>query len=217
MFKVNQLSVFISTVLLVNTPVRAQETVQEGMKSDLEVIEVTSRKRAESLNKIPVAVSAFTEEMIEQQGFQSLDDIARFSPGLSFSKAFGRSTERPVIRGMSNVLAGVQFGVESGAAYFVDGNYFAGDIQSIDMSNIQRVEIVKGPQSALYGRNSYSGAINFITKSPSDVFSARTKVLFAEDGEHTFSVNADIPINSKNPTTICSSLVSSVIPYNQII
>lgn len=195
MFKVNQLSVFISTVLLVNTTVRAQETVQDGVKSDLEVIEVTSRKRAESLNKIPVAVSAFTEEMIEQQGFQSLDDIARFSPGLSFSKAFGRSTERPVIRGMSNVLAGVQFGVESGAAYFVDGNYFAGDIQSIDMSNIQRVEIVKGPQSALYGRNSYSGAINFITKSPSDAFSARTKVLFAEDGEHTFSVNADIPIN----------------------
>lgn len=164
-------------------------------QNDMEVIEVTSRKKVESLNKIPVAVSAFTDGMIEQQGLQSLDDIARFSPGLSFSKAFGRTGERPVIRGMSNVLAGVQFGVESGAAYFVDGTYFSGDIQSLDMSNVERIEVVKGPQSALYGRNSYSGAINFITKTPdNEDFMANAKITVAEHGERNVTASASLPL-----------------------
>jgi len=179
------------TSILMTQPMMAfaQEALTESSNLDaLEIIEVTSRKKAESLNRIPVAVSAFSDTMIEQQGFQSIDDIARFSSGLSFSKAFGRATERPVIRGMGNVLAGIQFGVESGAAYFIDGNYYSGDVQSLDMSDIARVEVVKGPQSALYGRNSYSGAINFITKGPDhDDFMGNVKLNLAQDSEHTAS------------------------------
>jgi outer membrane receptor protein involved in Fe transport len=87
-----------------------------------------------------------------------------------FDKAFGRATDRPVIRGQGNVLAGVQFGVEAGAAYFVDGIYYNGDIQSFGTTEIERIEVIRGPQSALYGRNTFSGAINFITRSPSDEF-----------------------------------------------
>ena len=175
-----------------------EQQAPDADAEELEIIEVTTRKRVEALNRIPVTVSAFTDEMIEQQGFTSIDDISRFSPGLSFSKAFGRSTERPVIREMSNVLAGVQFGVESGAAYFVDGAYYSGDIQSLDLSEIRRVEVVKGPQSALYGRNSYSGAINFVTKGPNYAeFEGNAKLTVAEDGEHTASFSVDGPLGEK--------------------
>jgi iron complex outermembrane receptor protein len=153
----------------------------------LEEIVVTARKTEESLMSAPVTVSAFTAAAIEQKGLTTIDDIARFTPGLSFSQAFGRTTDRPVIRGQSNVLAGVQFGVESGAAYFVDGVYFPGDIQGIDLNALERVEVIRGPQSALYGRNTYSGAINFITKQPTEDLEARVRAVAAEFGERDFS------------------------------
>ena len=84
----------------------------------LEEVVVTARKRSESLQDVPMSVSAIGQEMIADRSLQSIDDVARYSPGLSFSKAFGRSTERPVIRGLGNVLAGVQFGVESGCLLY---------------------------------------------------------------------------------------------------
>jgi outer membrane receptor protein involved in Fe transport len=153
----------------------------------LEEVVVTARKTEETLMSAPVAVSAFTARAIEEKGLTTIDDIARFTPGLSFSQAFGRTTDRPVIRGQSNVLAGVQFGVESGAAYFIDGVYFPGDIQGIDLNALERVEVIRGPQSALYGRNTYSGAINFITRQPTEDLEARVRAVAAEFGEQDYS------------------------------
>ncbi len=153
----------------------------------LEEIIVTARKTEEALQSAPVAVSAFTAQAIEQQGLVSINDIADFTPGLSFSQAFGRTTDRPVIRGQSNVLAGVQFGVESGTAYFIDGVYFPGDIQAIDFNSLERIEVVKGPQSALYGRNTYAGAINFITRMPTDDLEATVRASVAQFGEQDYS------------------------------
>ena len=152
--------------------------------TEADEIVVTARRTQETLIEAPVAVSAFSEESIEDLGIQSIDDIARFTPGFSFSNAFGRTTERPVIRGAANILAGVQFGVEAGAAYFVDGVYYSGSLQALDIRNVERVEVVKGPQSALYGRNTYSGAINFVTKRPSaGGFEGSAEAIYAEDDE----------------------------------
>ena len=153
----------------------------------LEEIIVTARKTEESLQSAPVAVSAFTARAIQDQGLVNINDIAQFTPGLSFSQAFGRTTDRPVIRGQSNVLAGVQFGVESGTAYFIDGVYFPGDVQAIDFNSLERIEVVKGPQSALYGRNTYAGAINFITRAPSEDVEAHVKAVAAQFGEQDYS------------------------------
>jgi len=153
----------------------------------LEEIVVTARLVRESLQDAPVAVTAVTSETIENQGLRNINDISQFTPGLQFSQAFGRTTDRPVIRGQSNVLAGVQFGVESGAAYFVDGVYWPGDVQGLDLNSFERVEVIKGPQSALYGRNTYSGAINFITRPPSDDVEATVRASLAQYGTRDFS------------------------------
>jgi iron complex outermembrane recepter protein len=157
-------------------------------------IVVTARRTSETLQDTPVAVSVVTSKKIEELGLTSIDDFAKQSTGISFSQAFGRFTDRPVIRGASNVLANVQFGVETGAAYFVDGIYFQGDLQSFDPSSIERVEIVKGPQSALYGRNTYSGAINYITKDPTADFSGSGSARYAEHGEKQISGSISGPI-----------------------
>ena len=147
----------------------------------LEEVVVTARKREESLQDVPLAVTALSAEQISDRQVQSIDDLARFTPGLVFAKAFGRSNDRPVIRGLASVLAGTNGTVETGAAYFVDGIYYPGDITSLDMADVQRVEVIRGPQSALYGRNTYSGAVNFITRSPGESFSGAASANFDKD------------------------------------
>lgn len=162
-------------------------TAAWAQTTDDDEVVVTARRQAESLIEVPVAVAAFDENAIEQLGLRSIDDIARHTAGFSFSQAFGRTTERPVIRGAANILAGVQFGVESGAAYFIDGVYYSGDMQALDTRGLSQVEVIKGAQSALYGRNTYSGAINFITKRPSQGgFEGTVEALAAQDGEKEF-------------------------------
>ena len=138
----------------------------------LEEIVVTARKREESLQEVPLAVTALSAADITNRQVNSIDDLAKFAPGLVFSRSFGRSNERPVVRGLASVLAGTNATVETGVAYFVDGVYYPGDIQTLDMAEVERVEVIRGPQSALYGRNTYAGAINFITRRPGDEMKA---------------------------------------------
>lgn len=149
----------------------------------LEEVIVTARRTAESLQQAPVAVTALTTEVLANRQVSDVSEVARFAPGLVFDKAFGRATGRPVIRGQGNVLAGTQNGVEAGAAYFIDGMYYPGDIQSLDLNQIERVEVIRGPQSALFGRNTYAGAINFVTRAPRDTFGGGVRA--AADSDQT--------------------------------
>ncbi|MBY0518875.1 MAG: TonB-dependent receptor plug domain-containing protein, partial [Sphingomonas sp.] len=158
-------------------------------QTGLEDIVVTARKIEESIEKAPVAVSVLSEAKIRTLGLNSIDDFAKQATGISFSQAFGRSSDRPVVRGASNVLANVQFGVESGAAYFVDGIYYQGDIQGFDPESLQRVEVIKGPQSALYGRNTYAGAINFLTKDPTEKLTVSGRASAAQYNEYAVSAS----------------------------
>jgi iron complex outermembrane recepter protein len=175
-------------------PTAEQSAEEEPQQDVIGEVTVTARRVEESLQDTPVSVSVVTSDMINQLGLNSIDDFARQSTGISFSQAFGRSTDRPVIRGQSNVLAGVQAGVETGAAYFVDGIYYQGDIQGFDPQSIERVEIIKGPQSALYGRNTYAGAINYITRDPTSEFTVSGRLRAAQHDEYEAAVSLSGPI-----------------------
>lgn len=188
-------SLLLAATLLTPAMALAQTAVAEApAEGGVEEITVTARKVEESLASAPIAVSAISDKTIANLGLNSINDIAQQASGISFSQAFGRSSDRPVIRGQSNVLANVQFGVETGAAYFVDGVYWQGDLQSFDPEQLARVEIVKGPQSALYGRNTYAGAINFVTKDPTDKLTGSIRASVAEYGEYIASGSLSGPI-----------------------
>lgn len=176
------LAVSLSVTGLAGHPALAQSgnsANQSGLA--LEEIVVTARKREESLQDVPLAVTAITSADIANRQVTSIDDVAKFAPGLVFAKTFGRATERPVVRGLASILAGTNASVETGVSYFIDGVYYQGDIGSLDMSDIERVEVIRGPQSALYGRNTYSGAINFVTRKPSETFSGGVNGTFDPD------------------------------------
>ncbi|MEH6710614.1 MAG: TonB-dependent receptor [Paraglaciecola polaris] len=156
----------------------APDTETTFDKEAIELIEVTSRYRKETLNKIPVSVTTFDADDIEKGGLQNINDIAISAVGMSMEKTFGRQSDIPVIRGVSWIPG---FGSQK-ASYFIDGVYFGGSIQSLPLDLIERVEIVKGPQSAQYGRRTFSGAINFITRKPDDELSGYVNLTLGQHG-----------------------------------
>ncbi|QBY04596.1 TonB-dependent receptor [Thalassotalea sp. HSM 43] len=159
----------------------AQEQAQQQQVEDaegIEHIEVTSRHRKESLDKIPLSVSTFSSEDIENASMTNINDIASNAIGFSMEKTFGRQSDIPVIRGVSWIPG---FGSQK-ASYFIDGVYYGGSIQSLPLDLIERVEVVKGPQSALYGRRTFSGAINLITKKPTEELSGYATASAGENG-----------------------------------
>lgn len=144
---------------------RAAEIVAAGPA--IEEIIVTARKREETLLRVPVSVTAFSADRIEQLGFTDITDLARFTPGFALNSALGRqpASFRPVFRGVTTVRNGV--GNANAGTIFIDGVYVGGALLSTEIQNLERVEIMRGPQSAQYGRNTYIGAVNYITRRPS--------------------------------------------------
>ena len=126
----------------------------------LDAVKVTARGISEVLQETPLPITAVTDKIIEAKGLTDVRDIAALTPSFSFRSGYGRGFDRPVIRGMSNIQG------EPNASFFIDGVFVEGDISSYGLENIQRVEIIRGPQSAAFGRRTFSGAVNFITHRP---------------------------------------------------
>ena len=162
----------------------------------IEEITVSARKRDESLLEIPVAITAFSADDIERAGFQNLEDLSLQVAGLQFSSQSGQLSGRIVdsirFRGMNvdSTLPTEQLG-----ALFVDGVYVLGGSQSIPFLNLERVEVIKGPQSAYFGRSTFGGVVNYVTANPSltdfggkIVAEARTKE------QYDVAASLDIPL-----------------------
>lgn len=143
-------------------PAEAQGNVADEADVVDEII-VTSRKREESLMEIPVSVSVIDSEFIESSNLLSVNDIAAVTPGFKVNNAFGRQGDRPVIRGVSGISTGIEL-----AGYFVDGVYVSGTLTSFDLDSIERVEVLRGPQSATFGRRTFAGAVNYVTAAPTE-------------------------------------------------
>lgn len=162
-------SAIVIALLLGSSSALAQTGAQTGARSSgglgIEEITVTARKREERLQDVPLAVSAFTAEQMDRRLVRSLGDIAVLTPGLNFETYLGGSGT-PVIRGAAqNRITDLDQNVST----FFDNVYLPRQYAvSPGVIGLERVEIVKGPQSALYGRNAFMGAINYIPKKAGD-------------------------------------------------
>ena len=155
-------------------------------QTTLEEIVVTTRKRAENLQEIPLVVKPFTAETLERKGLDTIDDIARLTAGVIVDNGVFPQDIRIVIRGLSptrgrpNVavlLDGVDVTSESvqsaGGSLLINTRLF----------DLERAEIVKGPQSALYGRSAFSGAINYVTKKPTNEWENKVAIDVGDNGQ----------------------------------
>lgn len=155
----------ICSVLLAPGAVLAQQTGP----AVLEEVTVTARKREESLQDIPLSITAFSAEELQEAQIVDLVDLSSFSPGMNFrNQSFsigGRWQPSIRFRGLNSGTGNPSFQV--GAA-FIDGIYVWGSMQNMSTFDVERVEVIKGPQNAYFGRNTFSGAVNFITREPGD-------------------------------------------------
>ena len=151
---------------------------------------VTARKREESLQDVPLSVSAFSSQQLEQKNLFGIEEIAQFVPGFEMDRSFQRGFDRPVIRGKSVILTSG----EPGTSFFINGAFFYGTLSSIDLDEAERVEIIKGPQSALYGRATYAGAVNVITKLPGNEWTGKISGTAAQKDEFTISGGISGPL-----------------------
>ena len=164
-------------------------------QDELEEVVVTARKRDESLLEIPVAITAFSADQLDRGGYLNLQDLSFSTAGMQFHKQGGQKPGRLYtavrFRGMdtNQSAASQQLGT-----VFLDGIYVSEGVGSIDFSNIERVEVIKGPQSATFGRSTFAGAVNYITKTPGFEFAGRVSADFADYGGRDISISHEGPI-----------------------
>ena len=158
-----------SIAALANASVAAQETTpadQATQAATGDEILVTARRREESLQDAPVTVDAFTEKDIERRGISGIDDYANLVPNFFLVETQNSTFSFPNIRGISQSR-----NIDQSVAVVIDGVLSTSPIAlSQELFDVQQIEVYKGPQGALYGRNAIGGALNITTKKPSNEF-----------------------------------------------
>ncbi len=164
---------------LLASSVLAQESKVPATGPDplaLEEVVVTANRRAESIQEVPMSVTAFTSEFFKDTGVRNLADLEQYTPSLKIVSGSDSSQQSIRIRGIGSV--GSNAGIDPSVGTFIDGVYQGRAGMSIgDLIDIQRVEILRGPQGTLYGKNTAAGAISIITLPPSpDEFSSEIEL-----------------------------------------
>ena len=140
-----------------------------GWSQQIEEVTVTARRREEDTQDVPIAISSFSQEFIEKQGVVSTEDVVKLVPGVQFDQGFSAADTRISIRGINNERG------RASVAQLIDGIDISGEnvtaggggsLLNTTLLDLERVEVIKGPQSALYGRNAFAGAINYVTVKP---------------------------------------------------
>lgn len=140
--------------------VKGQDNSEEGGLSE---IVVTAQKRAENVQDIPVTISAFSQSDLVSAGASASQDLTFLTPGLTFARS--SINAQPTIRGIG--ARNSSGGDEPNIATYFDGIYMPDQNTNLfDLANLERIEVLKGPQSTLYGRNATGGAINIVTRNP---------------------------------------------------
>jgi iron complex outermembrane receptor protein len=157
---------------------QAQATAAEDTGTVDEIV-VTARKRAETLLEVPLAVTVLSGTQLEQAGIRNTNDLYGRVPGLYFTNAGGAAPTSDFVylafRGV-----GSNGGQEPAAGVFIDGMYQPQLGFDIGFLDLQRLEVLRGPQGTLFGRNTEAGAINLVTRKPGDEFHARAEGEIAE-------------------------------------
>lgn len=180
-------------------PANAQEVEAESQASTgpgaLEEIIVTARRRDEDLFEAPLSITTMTAAEIERTNIQDVTSIAQFSPGFYYTPQVTFSSSRVApsyrFRGMNN---GSNDPLQQLGGTFIDGVYLFGGAQSLTMDDIERVEVIKGPQSALFGRGTFAGAVNFITREPSRRFRVRASGGVETRDSYSLGLSVEGPI-----------------------
>lgn len=197
--------------LLTGLGADAQDERDESSASSsrlaLEEIVVTATKREEGVYDVPAALSVFVGESLDARGIADLVDIGKFVPNLNVTtfSAGHTSSANPFIRGIG--LQDHLITTDPGVSVYVDGVYLGRQVgQHWNLSNIERVEVLRGPQGTLYGRNSIGGAINIVTARPGADPGTRLSARFGTRNRLNAALHADAQISERAAVTLAANI-----------
>lgn len=158
----------------------------------LDEVIVTAQKRAQNLQEVPIALTALDANVLEHARVIDTDSFAKLVPNLHVKQSTTGAVTL-AIRGASNNDAGNP-GFENAVGMYIDGVYTGKAVGSLfDLGDIERVEVLRGPQGTLYGRNTIGGAVNFVSKRPSGAFDAQVKAGIGNQQLHHGNLSLDLP------------------------
>ena len=187
----------------------AETDVPTPEQSGLTEITVTAQKRAENLQDVPIAITAFSEQLLRSKGITDLHQLSGLIPNVNLDQGSAFSGSNSVlaasIRGIGQ--DDFAFNLDPGVGVYVDGVYFARTVgANQNLLDVDHVEILKGPQGTLFGRNSIGGAISIATHTPGDEFALQGEATAGSFSRRDVAVTADIPLA---PTLLSTVTVSS--------
>jgi len=176
--KYNKILLSVSTIALLGYNLSAKDI-------KFSTITVTAQKSEENIQDVPLSITAFDEFSLDDKNIKTIEDIALYTPNLYFIDSVRVGTPNPSIRGISSNTS-----FSTSAAIFIDGvpvTTMFGYKEILE--DIERIEILKGPQGTLYGKDSHAGAINVITKQPTNETQAKIGIEFGSDNKKELSVS----------------------------
>lgn len=190
----SKITLMVSTAIVISAvPIMASAAETGG--ATLEELVVTARKVSENILDVPIAVSAMSEKDMVARGIESLQDVARFTPGMNVDQSIGgtlrsdRSFQQIIIRGLNPSAL-----TSPTTSVFINGTPVATSDFLHNIDDVERVEVLKGPQSAYFGRNTFAGAVNVIAKSAGDELDGNASVNIGSRNTRNFSANLTVPI-----------------------
>jgi len=183
-----------AALLTVGTPteVSAQEDGAESL--GLEEIIVTARKREENLRDVPVSISVVSDDFMKEAGILDMYDLFENVPGIQYNQDHDRQGVRAAVRG---VQGNTQNPVRAKVTSFLDGVPMVGQTGSLQFQGVERIEVMRGPQSAAFGRATFAGAINYVSMMPGDKFESEIYAATSDLDRNILAATISGPIGDK--------------------
>jgi iron complex outermembrane receptor protein len=189
----------------------AADSATTDTSTSLTEITVTAQKRSENVQDVPIAITAFSESAIREKGITNLHGLSELIPNVNLDQGAPFSGSNSVL---SASIRGIgqddfAFNLDPGVGVYLDGVYFARTVgANQDLLDVERIEILKGPQGTLFGRNTIGGAISIVTRTPGDQFAVQAQATAGSFNRRDVAVMADIPFASNVLSTFTFSTES---------
>ena len=188
----------------------------------IETVTVTAEKRSENVQNVPIAITAFTGSALEDKGVTDLSGLSALTPNVTLDAGTPFSGDSSVlsasIRGIGS--DDFAFNIDPGVGVYVDGVYYARTIgANVDLLDVARIEVAKGPQGTLFGRNTIGGAISIVTRDPGDTFMFKAIATTGSFNRRDINATADIPLTDHLRSSITIQSVQrdgyqKVVPFD---
>ena len=185
-------SVAATALIVFAAPAMAQDAAEDGASSGNEII-VTAQKREENLQEVPLAISVIGGEALENAGTLNLESAQYLVPSLNFRKSGTTLNQALFLRGVGTINFSIA--AEPSVAAVLDGVVLSRAGEGFtDLFDVERIEVLRGPQGTLFGKNASAGVVSIVTRRPTDEFEGTVEATLAEGGEYRGRATINLPL-----------------------